>query len=796
MGVVLALFPTATAQGGVYFYASSPTHANETLLLLGGPAAPMLSSTFVRLCTTSTNCTLIPNVQPTGASAKVVLPADMPLDVFSASSCTTSDPSSCSPHSILVNAPTVSWQQADTSEGVATPGGYIRLFGSALAFTPPPLAQQCVPTLQGGVSGVSAALARLVPISGGNPIPLPLTFASCYALTAPIPPSTPPGDYVLQLSNGLPSSTLAGGTFTANTTLRIDPPSPWPTQVFDVVAMGSVWAALGAAATNGGGVVYFPRGRYAFNENATLNAIPPRTTLQGEGTDLVELYWRDMAHSPKAPHGGSPTSMVQGVAGEFALRNLTLYVQGNFTSPVVSDGGFNGVVVYGVIVRANPYYMMLEPVNQSFHGRSMAIGSGFNSGAAVSVSGCNWAVTDSDLLGGSHAIDIFVQGAPSWFQRPCNGILARNTLVGGFGQYRLEGARGVVVEDNKMRGGGLNAFGSWISTYYAKATSGVYFARNTVESVMGGDRELLSFDGGGGAYLGGVSAVSPDGLTLTLASQPVFAGYIPPGPKLFNYTEAAVCVLEGAGAGQVGRVVRNDWEAPGGTNLSWVLQSPFLVPLDSTSLISIVPFRGDLILTGNTFTDGGAIQLYAMAINVMVSENTAMRTSGFLSWGLNPHNWGVQPNFFTSFVNNSVAVGNAWGGQTGGFATVSASDQGNLTLNRGVVLRGNTCFNNAPIAIGGNSADVVVEGCSVRHNDVGIAVDNATTSGVWLRGNTFEEVGVEVTGMNNYAPGLSSCCNATDPSTGVPIVVKPFLSYTTCGAVGGSCEAHGEPDPW
>jgi hypothetical protein len=265
----------------------------------------------------------------------------------------------------------------------------------------------------------------------------------------------------------------------------------------------------------------------------------------------------------------------------------------------------------------------------------MAIGAGFSSGAAVGVSGCNWQVTDSDLLGGSHAIDIFVAGAPTWFQRPCNGLLARSTLLGGWGMYRLEGARGVIIEDNVMRGGGMNAFGSWISTYYAKATEFVYFARNRVESVMGGDRELLSFDGGGGAYLGGVARTSADGATLTLASDPVFNGYIPPGPKLLNYTESAVCVLDGAGAGQVARVLSNDW-APGGTNRSWVLRAPFAVPLDNTSVISIVPFRGDIIVVGNTFTDGGAIQLYAMAISVVVAENVATRTSGFLSWGLNP----------------------------------------------------------------------------------------------------------------------------------------------------------------
>lgn len=89
-------------------------------------------------------------------------------------------------------------------------------------------------------------------------------------------------------------------------------------------------------------------------------------------------------------------------------------------------------------------------------------------------------------------------------------------------------------------------------------------------------------------------------------------------------------------------------------------------------------------------------------------------------------------------------MGNAWGGQTGGFATVSASDQGNLTLNRGVIFRGNVCANNAGIEIGGNTADVVVENCVVRQNDVGIVVDNTTTSGVWLRGNSFEDVREEL----------------------------------------------------
>ena len=305
---------------------------------------------------------------------------------------------------------------------------------------------------------------------------------------------------------------------------------------------------------------------------------------------------------------------------------------------------------------------------------------------------------------------------------------------------------------------------------------------------MGGDRELLSMDGGGGAYLG--SAASCEGTALRLAADPVFAGYIPPGPRLFNYTEAAVVVLDGTGKGQVARVASNAWESD---NRSWTLTAPFAVPLDATSVLSIVPFRGDMVFTGNSFIDGGAIQLYAMAIRVMLSENVATRTSGFLSWGLNPHNWGVQPNVMTSFLNNTVAVGNAWGGQTGGFATVSASDQGALTLNRGVVFRGNAALSNAAFAVGGSTVDVIVEACAVRDNDVGIAVSNST-SGVWLRGNVFERVAQPLASFVSYAPMLSCCCNATDAATGVAVVVKPMVSFTECSA--GSCEAAGEPDPW
>jgi len=117
--------------------------------------------------------------------------------------------------------------------------------------------------------------------------------------------------------------------------------------------------------------------------------------------------------------------------------------------------------------------------------------------------------------------------------------------------YRMEGCAGVIMEDNVMRGGGLNTYGKAgsrrtiqklpkVGMQYRLASrilrcmhnmlhyAGLYFANNDVATVMGGDRELLSFDGGGGAYNGSVSATSADGRTLTLSGDPVYAGYIPP----------------------------------------------------------------------------------------------------------------------------------------------------------------------------------------------------------------------------------------------------------------------------
>jgi hypothetical protein len=86
----------------------------------------------------------------------------------------------------------------------------------------------------------------------------------------------------------------------------------------------AVLAALKAAGDNGGGVVYFPRGRYLLTKALI---IPRFVILRGERRDFVNLLWPDMKHPPTALMRGS---------NHFALEDLTLYAS-NYEHIIVGD---------------------------------------------------------------------------------------------------------------------------------------------------------------------------------------------------------------------------------------------------------------------------------------------------------------------------------------------------------------------------------------------------------------------------------------------------------------------------
>jgi hypothetical protein len=272
--------------------------------------------------------------------------------------------------------------------------------------------------------------------------------------------------------------------------------------------------------------------------------------------------------------------------------------------------------------------------------------------------------------------------------------------------------------------------GNDLSTFYSAYCRNIWFAHNHIEEAFGGDRETMTLDAAGGAK--GGSPVSVDGLKLTLAEEPVFRTYAP--KPLADWRGAAVMILQGTGAVQYRLATRHQGPAV-------EVDRPWGIPPGRDSQIQIGPFRGHNLFIGNTVTDGGAFQLYAAAHDSIVAENRGARMDGFSVWGLNPHGWGLQPSWFCQFLDNEIVEGNGYGPVASSFATIGYDESGARPgpRVRGTIFRRNRCDNNASIAVGGLTADVLVEHCTIKHCDRGIVVQKSV-DGVLLRENTFEDV--------------------------------------------------------
>jgi hypothetical protein len=587
-----------------------------------------------------------------------------------------------------INAPDPWWLQGDQGE-TASPGGWMRIFGRCLA---PKANRQ-----------VQVALVA----ADGKPLCLKAGAADDYAVRLSLPQDLAAGAYTVWVHNGLGGN----GTWREAGRLTVQAPRNWKTDVFNVKDFGpnegtALLAALKKAEANGGGVVYLPRGRYPV---AGRLVIPPNTVLRGEAMGLVTLYWPDFDTAPR--------QLITG--GNFGIESLSIYCQNHYD--IIQDSPTSdGVFLRRVRIRANCFFM-IEHIGTAFRGRHGPVGNQ-KCGAAIMLQGRNFEITDCDIYASNSAIQIHHAKV---------GLIARNRLCYGGRGYRFEGTDRLILEDNLISGNNLVAIGNDITTFWSSYSRHIYYAHNRLQFMFGADREMMTYDAGGQAYFGKVAAV--DGVHLTLAGDPDYRDFSPK-PRS-DWTGAAVLILDGRGAGQYRFVAKND-------KRQWEVDRPWDVPPDETSRISIVPFRGQNLFIGNTFEDGGAFQLYGMAIDVIVAENKGARMDGFLTWGhMNPQGWGVQPSWFCQFLDNEIVEGNGYGNRTASFGTVmdtkSAAYAG--PLGRCILFRRNRCRNNASFGLGESLRDALVEHCTIAHADLGITV-GAKARGVLLRENALEDV--------------------------------------------------------
>ena len=194
------------------------------------------------------------------------------------------------------------------------------------------------------------------------------------------------------------------------------------------------------------------------------------------------------------------------------------------------------------------------------------------------------------------------------------------------------------------------------------------------------------------------------------------------------------------------------------------------------SFVQLSDMRGQMIFEANHYADVGAFQLYGNAQDVVVSGNTFERSAGVFSWSLAESDHDYCPNLRIQIEDTRIVEGNhvfnyvsnRLQDNGGGVEPydIAVRDGGvqftdNLpyagALNRLIVLRGNQVANNGGIFVGGNTADVLIEGCTVARSTCGnftegtyaggaemvvqeqrcIAVDHKRATGVVTRNNRY-----------------------------------------------------------
>jgi hypothetical protein len=301
-----------------------------------------------------------------------------------------------------------------------------------------------------------------------------------------------------------------------------------------------------------------------------------------------------------------------------------------------------------------------------------------------------------------------------------NGVLARNKIQAGKCNCEMGHAANVVIEDN--------AFVSLDPTAYINVYEegrNFYYARNTHESFYADQSDYsFTFDGPGGAYLGKVAAC--DGVIVTLAEDPKYVKWA--GEKSNLWKKSVVAILSGTGAGQYRFVTAN-------AGREWKVDRAFDVPPDSTSTITIAPFRGHAAVVGNRFEDANWVNMgYGSSFDIICADNKIARSAQLLNYGLKLEN-GHQPSWYVQYLNNDVSEGHT-DIETSCTLKAPAGYEGTLTryaIHRGTHLNAD---NSGRIRIGGNVADVIVEHCKLDHPSNTISNDKES-AGVLFRDNKF-----------------------------------------------------------
>jgi len=665
-------------------------------------------------------------IQQNDQSVKFVVPEDMEMGVYSVI-VETAD----SKEILYINAPAVKWVQGDIGE-CASPNGWLRICGEKLS-------------IDGGETSV-------VLEKDGKFIPMEITRVyDAYSVEIKIPENFEVGSYKVYLTNGFGGDTA----WSMPVEVKIALPEVMPDKVFNVRDFGAVGtgliddteavkAALEASKENGGGVVYFPRGRYKVTDSFD---IPNYTTLKGESVESTQIFWVPF----KWDFGSLPDCFLSAESDatleDIEFRGTRVFIFFDFGRNTPNSKNLR---INRVSVSFNPYSgtiffpstELAQKAMDEINYQKTYFKDPSKQASLFLLSGDNISITDSYFYSPQttflpQKVDCIngVGEAP----RPLNNFYFKgNTVKSRYDEGAFFGfTERVIMEDNDFDG-----------CTVGNAGVNFYFARNYIHGVLHYDREAYTTDMSYSRL--GFYPSSVNGCEITFD----------PLIKLINdrTQNPGLNICNGKGAGQSRAIVKVEGNVI-------TVSSPFASTPDETSEFNYGgTIRYNCYLVNNRTFDAGHMQFFVDQNSSVFDGNEIYKAGGLFIFGWRcPRNsffkndevdedkyrsiseldyYTVCTFNFISFVNNKLKSGNHFHyyGENGsdhfgypptsgdcfsGYSVIGANVSGIGTSIRGVLYKNNELSNNSIFLFRhtGTVENAIFETNIVQNSDYGFKID-------------------------------------------------------------------------
>lgn len=240
-------------------------------------------------------------------------------------------------------------------------------------------------------------------------------------------------------------------------------------------------------------------------------------------------------------------------------------------------------------------------------------------------------------------------------------IISGNTFVLNNSAIWLQGSQNVIFENNNISSSTLakqwpNGIGMSGTLSISRAFSqfgsstlsqNIYTGYNQFANLDSSNNQIITTDGGAGAYYGPITSSTADTVTLAGAPGWNWTGTTNPGA-------ASIAIIAGTGVGQYSIIKSIDGQAIS-------LANPWKVSPDKTSIVVISAYQLNLTLSHNKFTDtrGTTINL-GSSLEGVIEDNTLVNSGdGILLWAYGPYGGpaAYPPTINNDIIRNSIEIG-------------------------------------------------------------------------------------------------------------------------------------------